>query len=301
MFQRYVSIITFAIYCLICSVKAEEVKPLNVRFLKQKEDIYRYNYQYKLIEILLERTEKKFGPYELKPYMGSMESRRLNREAIKGKMINIMWSDAGHQDLDSEMIRIPFPILKGLLGYRIFFIKKEEQKKFSKIKKIEDLKKMRLGVGSNWGDIKIYQHNNFNITVGSTYEGLFRMLLSNRFDYFPRGINEIYFEYDALKIKYPQLHIEETILLYFRYPMFFYVSRTDKNLADRLINGLNEMQVDGSFDAFFFNYYRSAITQAGIKNRRVFYLDNPFMPEDLSLKKPELWFMPSESNLHTDK
>ena len=263
-----------------------------VRYLQQPEDSVRFSYQYQLIEQLMARTVGEFGPYQLAPYTNSMESRRLNKEAIRGKRINLMWSDAGHADLDSQMIRIPFPLLKGLLGYRIFLIRQQDQPRFSAIRTLDDLKKLRLGQGANWGDIKIYHHNGFEVITGETYEGLFHMLLSGRFDYFPRGVNEAPLEYAAQHEQHPELAIEQTLLLVYRYPVFFYVSRNSPELARRLQRGLDQMQADGSFDRLFFNYYRPVLEQAKLPGRRIFYLDNPFLPADTPFQRPELWLNP---------
>ena len=124
---------------------AAEPAPLSVRYLQQPEDTVRYTYEYRLIAELMARIEARFGPYQLQPYTSKMSSRRLNNEAIRGERINLMWSDAGHPNLDNQMIRIPFPLLKGLLGYRIFLIRKSDQPRFAAIRTLDDLKKLRLG------------------------------------------------------------------------------------------------------------------------------------------------------------
>ena len=233
-----------------------------MRYLQQPEDAVRYTYEYRLIAELMARTEARFGPYQLQPYTGKMSSRRLNNEAIHGERINLMWSDAGHPNLDNQMIRIPFPLLKGLLGYRIFLIRKDDQPRFAAIRSLEELKQLRLGQGANWGDIKIYRHNGFAVTTGKDYQNLFHMLVSGRFDYFPRGVNEAPLEYAAQHEQHPELAIEQTLLLVYRYPVFFYVSRNSPQLAKRLSAGLEQMQADGSFDRFFFDYYGPVLEQA---------------------------------------
>ena len=92
---------------------AAEPAPLPVRYLQQPEDTVRYTYEYRLIAELMARTEARFDPYQLQPYTGKMSSRRLNNEAIRGERINLMWSDAGHPDLDSQMITFPFRCSRG--------------------------------------------------------------------------------------------------------------------------------------------------------------------------------------------
>ena len=263
MFHRLLALLCWLLMLGVTPGGATESEPLRVRYLQQPEDAVRYTYQYRLIAELMARTEARFGPYQLQPYTGKMTSRRLNNEAIRGERINLMWSDAGHPNLDSQMIRIPFPLLKGLLGYRIFLIRKEDQPRFAAIRSLEELKQLRLGQGANWGDIKIYRHNGFDVTTGKDYQHLFHMLVSGRFDYFPRGVNEAPLEYAAQHERHPELTIEQTLLLVYRYPVFFYVSRNNPALA-----------------------------QAKLPGRRIFYLDNPFLPDDTPLDRPELWLNP---------
>lgn len=290
--RRQLSQLLSLLALLLMAAPISAASPQLVRYLQQPQDASRFGYEYQLIAELMARTTAEFGPYQLAPHTNNMESRRLNKEAIRGERINLMWSDAGHADLDNQMIRIPFPLLKGLLGYRVFLIRKQDQPRFSAIRTLDELKKLRLGQGANWGDIQIYRHNGFQVVTGEIYEGLFHMLLSDRFDYFPRGINEAPLEYAAQHEQHPELAIEQTLLLVYRYPVFFYVSRNSPELARRLQSGLEQMQADGSFDRFFFNYYRPVLEQANLAGRRVFYLDNPFLPADTPLQRHELWLDP---------
>ena len=292
MSHRLLPLLCWLLMLCVTPCGATEPEPLRVRYLQQPEDAVRYTYEYRLIAELMARTEARFGPYQLQPYTGKMSSRRLNNEAIHGERINLMWSDAGHPNLDNQMIRIPFPLLKGLLGYRIFLIRKDDQPRFAAIRSLEELKQLRLGQGANWGDIKIYRHNGFAVTTGKDYQNLFHMLVSGRFDYFPRGVNEASLEYAAQHEQHPELAIEQTLLLVYRYPVFFYVSRNSPQLAKRLSAGLEQMQADGSFDRFFFDYYGPVLEQAKLSGRRVFYLDNPFLPADTPIDRPELWLDP---------
>lgn len=89
-------------------------------------------------------------------------------------------------------------------------------------------------------------------------------------------------EYAAQHEHHPELAIEQTLLLVYRYPVFFYVSRNSPQLAKRLHAGLEQMQADGSFDRFFFDYYRPVLEQAKLPGRRELWLDPPPLP-------PQLW------------
>jgi hypothetical protein len=64
------------------------------------------------------------------------------------------------------------------------------------------------------------------------------MLVSGRFDYFPRGLNEAPLEYAAQHERHPRAGDRADAVLVSRYPVFFYVSRNNPALAKRLSAGL---------------------------------------------------------------
>lgn len=260
-----------------------------VKYLKTSEDAIRYQYHYDLIHEVLEKTKETFGPYKIQPFEVQMTSKRVNIEAVKGKLINLHWSDVGHPELDKGMLPIPIPLLKGIHGNRIFLIRKEDQPKFSKITTLEELKKFKLGQGNNWGDNKIYEYNKIRVIKGIVYSGLFGMLSKGRFDYFPRSILEAPIEYEVIKDKYPNLHVEKTILLVYPFPVFFYVSKNAPELASRMLAGLESMIKDGSFDKLFFKYHQQIIDKAKIKGRKIFKIKNPFLPDTVPFHRKELW------------
>ncbi len=58
----------------------------------------------------------------------------------------------------------------------------------------EQLRSLRVGQGSHWGDVKIYEHNRVPVQTAATYEALFPMMLDGRFDLFPRSAIEVTLE-----------------------------------------------------------------------------------------------------------
>jgi hypothetical protein len=118
------------------------------------------------------------------------------------------------------------------------------------------------------------------------------MLIAGRFDYFSRGIGEALPEYDQHKARLPDLWIEETILLYYPYPVYFFVNRQYPQLAERVQRGLQLMLEDGSFDEYFLKYHDRMLTQAQVEDRKLFRVDNPFLPSGVPYDREELWFDP---------
>jgi hypothetical protein len=214
-------------------------------------------------------------------------------EVTRGKFANVIWAPVT-KDMEANALAIHIPVRKGILGYRIFLIRKQDRAKFAAIKSLEELKKLSVGQGREWEDVKVLRANDFIVETGINYEGLFEMLSKGRFDYFSRGINEAPEEYAARKDKLPNLWVEEKLLLYYPWPKFFYVSKNNPKLAERIEQGLNIMIKDGSFDKVFYKYHGSAIKNTNLKGRKIFRIGNPLLPPVVPFDRKELWFDPFE-------
>ncbi len=118
------------------------------------------------------------------------------------------------------------------------------------------------------------------------------MLMEGRFDFFSRGINEAPAELEARKAKYPDMMLEENLLLYYPWPKFFYVNKKDKKLADRIEKGLKMMIQDGSFEALFRKFNQKHIDSVNLKHRRLIKLENPLLPPSVPFDRKELWYDP---------
>lgn len=265
-----------------------------VKPLKSEEFAIRYAYPFKLLEQVLKKTSAKYGAYVEQPYTEPVSVARQHQLAVEGKLINIMISDAGQKTLDEGMIPIPFPIDKGLLGYRVALIAKQNQEKISKINNMEQFRALIIGQGSNWGDVRIYEYNHVPIKTAQTYESLFLMLLHDRFDLFPRGVTEAPQEMAAYGPRHPDLAIEQHLLIKYPYAQFFYVSKSQPQLAKRLKDGLEQMAKDGSFDALFDKHFKKQLSELKLRQRVVIELKNPFLPAWVPFDRQELWFDPKK-------
>lgn len=256
----------------------------------------RFNDLFEILELALDKTQEDFGEFELIPTSLSMTESRLLQEVKKGKIIDVIWSSTSPKK-EKELIPIRIPLRKGILGYRISFIHKSEQANFNKVNDLNDLRQFRIGQGIGWGDINIYKHN--NIIVGQApYESLFGLIGPNRFNLFPRGISEIFNEMAIYTEANPSLSIEESIVLYYPWPYYFFTSKGNEKLAMRIETGLERMIKDGSFDRIFLKYNNSSIKQSRLDERRLIRLENPFLPDNTPLDRKELWFVPTKKPMH---
>jgi hypothetical protein len=244
-----------------------------------------------LLRTALEKTAPIYGTFTMHSARRYMNPSRFLYEMKQGNDISVIWS-AVSAELENELLPIRIPLRKGILGYRVFLIRKHDQAQFSAIANIEQLKTLRAGQGFTWLDVKILRHAGFNVVTGTNYEGLFNMLIANRFDYFSRGVIEASNELAAREAQFPDMAVEKSILLYYPLPKYFYVKKNNSRLAERIERGLEMMITDGSFDEIFHKYNQQYIDQANFGSRKIFKLDNPYLPDTVPHQRKELWFQP---------
>jgi hypothetical protein len=217
--------------------------------------------------------------------------------AIEGRLVNLVSAGVGQPGPEQEMIPVPFPIDNGLLGYRINLIDRHERDRISRVHSLEDLRQLRVGQGTAWSDVRIYEYNRIPVETTADYRSLVLMLLHGRFDLFPRGLWEIAPEIAAYGPSYPDLAVGNHLLLHYPFCEAFYVSRSAPHLAARLEAGLERMVADGSFEALFAKHFGKRVAELDLRPLTVIELKNPYLPAWVPLKRKELWFDPERQRL----
>lgn len=275
------------VFCLCVNlVNAQTVKYVKAVSKQDSRNIYFIE----MLELALEKSKDKYGDYKLEGIEYEMVQSRIIREISKGKF-DIVWSMTSGER-EKSLLPVRIPLLKGLLGYRIFIIKKGDEYKFSQINSLKDLKKRSAGQGHDWPDTKILEANGLTVVKAAKYEMLFKMLTGDRFDYFPRGVNEPWSE--VKNFEKGKLTVEKSLLIKYPAPIYFFVNKENSKLAERLEYGLNKAIDDGSFDKLFYNNEsnKAIFELANIENRKIFSLDNPLLSEGTKkiLDNKKYWY-----------
>lgn len=204
-----------------------------------------------LLILALDKTRATDGDYTLVHNKHGGGIARDRAMIIAGMGIDIMWASAT-KEREQQMRVIPVDLLKNLNNYRVLLINKDAQPLFSNLQTLDDLKKFTVGSGEHWTDGSIMKDNGFNVTVTSSYVGLFRMLAARRFNFISRGLHEV--GYDVQTYKSLDLAQETSLLLAYDTPIryCFFVNKNNLALADRVERGLKIAQKDGSFDELFY-------------------------------------------------
>jgi hypothetical protein len=253
----------------------------------------RYVYEWEILRTALEKTKDAYGPFRMAPSAPMSERRQVFELKNATGKLTIMYLDTTPEH-ERDLVPIRIPVDKNLVGFRIFLIRKEDQTKFYSVRSLADLRKFSVGLGSDWIDVLIFRANDFRVITGSSYEGLFDMLMHKRFDIFSRGANEVIDEYEERKERMPDLQIEDSLMLCYTAPMYFWFSRTaeGRRLAARAEEGMRMMIEDGTYNMIFDKYYRRKIQRLHLRNRRIFRIHNPFLGPETPLNDKRLWLDP---------
>jgi hypothetical protein len=240
-------------------------------------------YARRMLELALQRA---YITYRVEQNPVRMLQGRALLRLQNGEDIDVV-STMTTAEREATHLAIRIPIDKGLIGWRLLLINKSQADRMKSVRTIDDLKLMTGGQGTDWPDTTILRANGLNVYGTTNYDALFSMLESDRIDYFPRSVTEIWNEIDAYR---QRLAVEPALVLRYQSAIYFFVRKGNTRLATDIAEGLEKMIADGSFDREFHEYYGEMIRKSGLRGRRVFDLANPLMPKDMPLSRKNLWF-----------
>lgn len=278
--------------------------PTNPASVQQSEMVYiyngpespadhRYDYHWRVLRAALEKTVQKYGPYRMEAANFMTEDRQVfELEKQTGKLNVLIRGDTLEYEKAFEAVWIP--VDKGLLGYRVFLIRREDQPHFTSATTLEELQHDTIGQGSDWKDIDILRANGLKAVPGGDYAGLFAMLANGRFDLFSRGVEEVQDEYLLHQKQFPNLTIETNLMLYYPIARYFWFAKSDqgRQLAQRVREGMMMMVEDGTLDRMFETEHEQLINELNLKNRKLFILKNSFAAPEVPLDDKRLWYSP---------
>lgn len=287
-FLHFFSVLALLSFLGVCG-QALAFETIITNPIKSSND-KRFEYPLEILRVAMERTEDRYGPFEIRRFEKSMSRNRALRELVAGNLT--VFEAATRQEWEAAAIPIRIPIRKGLLGYKLLLVRRSDQYKFASVKNSEDLKAFRVGGGQQWSSSLAMRRLGFEVYGGIEYEPLFAMLDGNRFDYFPRGVNEIFNEYDSRKEIFPNMVIEKKLSLYLPLPTYFFVSPLKPKLAQRVKEGLLSMVDDGTLDKMFIQYHQEALRRADLKSRTIISLKNYNLSDETPFHREEFWYHP---------
>ena len=263
---------------LIFSAAAQQISTvrysISLEFTDQKQSYY-----IDLLTLALDNTIQEYGPYKLEAVVIEMPQGRTSIMVEKENVIDVTWRMTS-KELEQKLAAVYWPLLKGLMGYRIFIIDKQKHALFEQIVNEQQLKNLVAGQGIDWPDAKILAHNGYQV-MKSPAMTLLNMLEKGRLDYFPRALHEPWIEIAQRS----QFEVESQLMLRYPAPMFFFVNKANYLLHERLTLGLEKAYLNGSFERLFSEHpvTKEILAKANIDERLVFDLTNPLLSEQAQL------------------
>ena len=230
-------------------------------------------YADELLALALEVSAEEYGPYEI---IQQKEETVVGRQLIELQNVDYLSVAIAmpRKDWLDNAELVPFPIMRGLASYRMFFTQKMHLDTLAKVKTLSDLKLMTIGQGLGWSTAKILQNNGFQVIFGVKYAVLFPMLHANRFQLLMRSIYEIEPEWQRYHSDMPDLRIANDVAVYTYLPMYFFVNKNQPKLAQRLLYGLQHAYKSGQLDSLYQSYFADILKRLNKQERKVFHLIN---------------------------
>lgn len=245
-------------------------------------------YEKEVLTAVLEATEKDFGPWSIKE---SLEEYPGDDEALvfSEKGHDLFVTIAGNQKFEEDdMIVIPKPMTKNLLGYRVPIIREGDSELFENISKREELQQLSHGIPETWSDAVIFRENGYRVVEEGDFEDIFDRLENGLFDFTAFGANEVMTVYENRASHNEGLTIDQNILLFYPFPLVFYVNPDLPDLAERVEEGMERIIQNGELDSIFNRYYGDIVEKLSLNERILFELDNPLIPDEFRDLKPDL-------------
>ena len=256
----------------------------------------RAEYYTDLLELALSKTVATDGPFKI-TYVTHLDPAARTDESMRDGVLDVT-VNMTTVELEKKLLPIKVPLTKGLIGYRIFIINEADKAEFKRLGETGGLKTKRACQSVYWADFKILNANGFPTEGCLDYDTNFKLVSMGRVDYFPRSVLEIFPE--VQNSAYTNLTIDDAHLMIYPAAIYFFVGNHNPSLASRIEKGLLAAKKDGSFDKLFFAYLDSQqiLTRAKLKERRVYYLNNPLLPPDTPMYEDGFWITLDDMAVH---
>lgn len=177
-----------------------------------------------------------------------------------------------------SFIPVNIPLAKGLLGYRVLITRTELLASFHEQSAIKSL---RAGFPATWADAELFRANEYNVVEKGGLADIFQRLSSGECDYVSLGANEVQSIFNHMASEYRNLVIEPNIVLYYPFPLLFYVHPERPQLASMLKCGLEKIIHSGELDTIFERFFGDCAKHLNLSERKLIALTNPILPPEL--------------------
>ncbi|MFT4630310.1 MAG: hypothetical protein ACI9WC_001822 [Arenicella sp.] len=254
----------------------------SINFWNGNKTVARQSYETELLEACLRVTAKDYGTVNL-----NIDNTNYPLAEDEGNIFHlgadILVTVAGNMKFKGKRkVIIEQALTKGLLGYRLILVRDESLEIFRTLKNETQLKTLAIGIPETWADAELFRQNNYNVVEKGTLDDVFTQLKDGAFDYTALGANEIEAVFNQRAKPLGGISIQPSLMLYYPFPLVFYVNHRKPALAERIDRALKILIASGEHDQIFDKSYADVVQRLGLKQRRCFKLYNPILPQEMS-------------------
>jgi len=218
-----------------------------------------------------------------------VSSQKRKIQQVRRKEIDLIYAGTS-PELENTLRPIRFPVTRGLVGQRLFIINQRFQKDYEAVWSLDDLMAFVCIQGIGWGDNQVLTNYNLRL-IEKLYDDIFDILNRGNPHYFPRSVIEVFAELKDKQAEFPNLAVEQKLVLTYPSALFFFVHPDNNTLAHALEEGFRLSYEDGTYPDFFYNHplIRSSLEQAKLDSRTHLAISNPFVSEATRAILPRYW------------
>ncbi len=246
-------------------------------------------YAVELLGLVCARGGRRLSP---RPAEAAMTQSRILIEMDRARpVLDVFWTMTS-REREQRLLPVRLPLARGLLGWRVPLVRRADVARFAGVQRLRDLAALTALQMHDWPDTAVLRANGLPVQTGTNYEALFSMLARGRADYFPRSLLQARAEVEAHRAL--DLVIEPRLLLYYRAPIYFFVTPTRPELAAELKRGFEVALADGSVERLFHRYFGELVERHQAGSRQLLQLHNPELTELAPLDRKALWLTPPQ-------
>ena len=195
---------------------------------------------YRMLDLALRQSGR---PYRIELQADSANPERVRALLDSGQVDVIDFGST--PDFERRFLPVYFPIDRGLNGWRLLVIRKQDRAAFDAVKSLAELRHFIAGQGLGWPDADILRGAGLRVETFPQLSSLFLSLEARRFDYLPLGMDEAYDLTHRYASDADTLFVEPRIVLIYPFGRLFFVRRGNAELRDLLDAGLRKAFANG--------------------------------------------------------
>ncbi len=251
---------------------AADAAPLELRIAVLSDGHATY-----FIRLLEESLRLIHQPYRIH-YVKDVPARRMWWKLGNGDINLFYGMRTREKDRSAQILPVRHGLTNGLIGQRVFLIRRADTEVFARVQSVEDLKSTGLyaGFGAGWGDAKVWKASGLPLYEhAGPWTTIYAMVAAGnrRVDYLPRGVIEVLEEARA----HPELEVEQHLLIDYPADFAFYLASSAASYRPIIERALKEAESTGLKARLIEEAFGADIKALGLQRR--LHLHLPATPD----------------------